>query len=171
MDHPGIAKVFGAGATEHGRPYFVMEYVAGRPITHYCDQESLTITERIKLFVDVCRAVQHAHHKGVIHRDLKPGNILVSVVDGRPSPKIIDFGVAKAASEATDRSMITQHGQFIGTPEYMSPEQASESGMDIDTRSDIYSLGVVLYELLTGFRPFDSGSRGSGPLGDLRRMI
>ena len=172
MDHPGIAKVFGAGATQQRRPYFVMEYVAGTPITHFCDKGSLSIADRIQLYVDVCRAIQHAHHKGVIHRDLKPGNILVSIVDGKPSPKIIDFGIAKAASGSlTERSLVTQHGQFIGTPEYMSPEQASESGMDIDTRSDIYSLGVVLYELLTGFRPFDASSHGATPVGDLRRLI
>jgi serine/threonine protein kinase/WD40 repeat protein len=156
MDHPNIAKVLDAGATESGRPYFVMELVHGVPITDYCDRELLSIPERVELFILVCRALQHAHQKGIIHRDLKPSNILVTVVDGVAVPKIIDFGVAKATGASlTERIISTSVSEFIGTPLYVSPEQAGLSGMDIDTRSDIYSLGVLLYELLTGTTPFD----------------
>ncbi|MCY2965446.1 MAG: serine/threonine-protein kinase [Planctomycetota bacterium] len=154
MDHPHIAKVFDAGADDTGRPYFVMEYVKGRPITEYADQNHLTISERLRLFEQVCEAVQHAHHKGVIHRDIKPGNVLVSTHDGKPFAKVIDFGVAKAiAQRLTDKTLFTQHEQLVGTPHYMSPEQA-EGSIDIDTRTDVYSLGVLLYELLTGSTPF-----------------
>jgi len=157
MDHPNIAHVFDAGATEVGRPYFVMELVRGVPITEFCDARQLNTRERIELFIPVCQAVQHAHQKGVIHRDLKPSNILVTEQDGRPVPKIIDFGVAKAIEEPlTDHTLFTRFHQFLGTPAYMSPEQAGLGGLDVDTRSDIYSLGVLLYELLTGRTPFDA---------------
>src|SRR5262249_22476464 len=150
-----IARVFDGGATESGRPYFVMELVRGRPITDYCDSEKLPIKERLELFVLVCRAVQHAHQKGIIHRDLKPSNVLITLHDGVPVPKIIDFGVAKATGQAlTDKTIYTAFTQIVGTPLYMSPEQAELSGLDVDTRSDIYSLGVLLYELLTGSTPF-----------------
>src|ERR1051325_484620 len=149
MDHANIAKVLDAGATENGRPYFVMELVRGTKITEYCDQNQLSTRQRLDLFVRVCQAVQHAHQKGIIHRDLKPSNILVTVNDGVSVPKIIDFGIAKAIEEKlTDKTLFTMYGHFIGTPPYMSPEQAEMSGLDIDTRSDIYSLGVLLYELL-----------------------
>ncbi len=159
MDHPNIARVFDGGATEAGRPYFVMELVRGEPITKYCDREQLSIEQRLKLFRDVCHAVQHAHQKGIIHRDLKPSNVLVTVADSEPAPKVIDFGVAKSiAARLTDRTMFTQMNQLIGTPEYMSPEQADPASADIDTRSDVYSLGTLLYELLTGMTPFDGAS-------------
>ncbi|MCX6927327.1 MAG: serine/threonine-protein kinase, partial [Verrucomicrobia bacterium] len=157
MDHPNIAKVLDAGATETGRPYFVMELVRGVRITEYCDQNNLTTTERLMLFLQVCQAIQHAHQKGIIHRDIKPSNILVSVHDDAPVVKVIDFGIAKAIQQRlTDKTLFTQFQQFIGTPAYMSPEQAGLSGLDIDTRSDIYALGVLLYELLTGRTPFDT---------------
>jgi serine/threonine protein kinase/type II secretory pathway pseudopilin PulG len=164
MDHPGIARVFDAGATSSGRPYFVMELVRGVSITRYCDDNRLTTRERLELFVKVCSAVQHAHQKGVIHRDLKPGNILVTMHDGVPIPKVIDFGIAKATSvRLTERTIFTESRQFVGTPEYMSPEQAEMSGLDVDTRADVYSLGVILYELLVGRTPFDSEAlRGQG---------
>jgi non-specific serine/threonine protein kinase/serine/threonine-protein kinase len=156
MDHPAIAKVFDAGSTTQGRPFFVMEYVAGVPITDYCDKHKLTTRERLELFIHVCEGVQHAHQKAIIHRDLKPSNILVSEVDGKPVPKIIDFGVAKAtAQRLSAETMFTRLGSIIGTPEYMSPEQAGSVGEDIDTRTDVYSLGVVLYELLVGALPLD----------------
>lgn len=156
MDHPAIAKVFDAGTTLQGRPYFVMEYVAGISITGYCDQHKLSMRERLHLFVQVCEGVQHAHQKAIIHRDLKPSNILVTEVDGKPAPKIIDFGVAKAISQRlTAETIFTQVGAVIGTPEYMSPEQADPATDDIDTRSDVYSLGVILYELLVGALPLD----------------
>ncbi len=159
MDHPNVARVHDAGATARGRPYFVMEHVAGEAITDYCDKQRLTVRQRLELFIPVCEAVQHAHQKGIIHRDLKPSNILVSVRDGQPSPKVIDFGVAKAMSHAlTDKTIFTESGRMIGTPEYMSPEQAEMRGGDIDTRSDVYSLGAVLYELLVGGAPFESGT-------------
>jgi serine/threonine protein kinase/TPR repeat protein len=154
MDHQNIAKVLDAGATEHGRPYFVMELVHGVPITQYCDENHLTPRERLELFVPICRAIQHAHQKGIIHRDLKPSNLLVTLYDGKPVPKIIDFGVAKATEQRlTERTMFTQYGAVVGTFEYMAPEQAEMSGLGVDTRSDVYSLGVLLYELLTGTTP------------------
>jgi serine/threonine-protein kinase len=156
MDHPGIAQVFDGGATEDGRPYFVMELVHGIPIDDYCDRNRLTTDERTRLFVDVCNAVQHAHHKGVIHRDLKPSNVLVTVKDNKPVVKIIDFGIAKAlGQDLTDRTLVTRLDQIIGTPSYMSPEQAEMPGLDVDTRTDVYSLGVLLYELLVGALPID----------------
>src|SRR6185437_5776110 len=156
MDHPNIAKVLDAGATETGRPYFVMELVRGTKITEYCDEKSVPTADRLKLFTQVCQAIQHAHQKGLIHRDIKPSNILVTVNDGVPVPKVIDFGIAKAIEgKLTEQTMFTAYDQFIGTPAYMSPEQAEYSGLDVDTRSDIYSLGVLLYELLTGTTPFD----------------
>jgi serine/threonine protein kinase len=154
MDHPNIAKVFDAGTTETGRPYFVMELVRGIKFTEYCDQANLTTKERLGLFIKVCHAIQHAHQKGIIHRDIKPSNILVTLHDGVAVPKVIDFGIAKATAgqTLTEKTLYTQLQQFIGTPAYMSPEQAEMSGLDIDTRSDIYSLGVLLYELLTAAR-------------------
>ena len=156
MDHPAIAKVFDAGSTPDGLPYFVMEYIAGVPITDYCDKHRFTMRDRLELFIQVCEGVQHAHQKAIIHRDLKPSNILITQVDGRPVPKIIDFGVAKATSQRlTAETMFTLVGALIGTPEYMSPEQADSGGEDIDTRTDVYSLGVVLYELLVGALPLD----------------
>ena len=158
MDHPNIAKVLDAGATETGRPYFVMELVRGIRITDYCDQHNLSTRERLDLFIQVCHAVQHAHQKGIIHRDIKPSNILVTEQDGVPVPKVIDFGIAKATQQPlTDKTVFTAFAQFIGTPAYMSPEQAGLGGTDIDTRSDIYTLGVLLYELLTGHMPFAPG--------------
>jgi len=157
MDHPSIAKVFDAGATPDGQPYFVMEYVPGQPITDYCDHQRLKIRERLELFIQVCEGVQHAHQKAVMHRDLKPANILVVEVDGKPLPRIIDFGLAKAASPQLDgETLITQAGGWVGTPGYMSPEQADPGVMDVDTRTDVYSLGAVLYVLLTGFLPFET---------------
>jgi serine/threonine protein kinase len=157
MDHPAIARVFDAGATDRGRPYFVMEYVPGQSITEYCDRERSSTLQRLRLFQRVCEGVQHAHQKGVIHRDLKPSNVLVQTVDGQPTPKIIDFGVAKATSQRlTERSLFTELGVLVGTPEYMSPEQADPTTADVDTRTDVYSLGVLLYELLIGVRPFES---------------
>ncbi len=172
MDHPNIARVHDAGATESGRPYFVMELVRGIPITEYCDREQLPIPERLELFILVCRAVQHAHQKGIIHRDLKPSNILVTVIDGAAVPKIIDFGVAKATGASlTERTIYTAFHQFVGTPLYMSPEQADLAGMDVDTRSDISSLGVLLYELLTGTTPFDQETFRQAAFDELRRII
>ena len=154
MDHQNIAKVLDAGTTERGLPFFVMELVKGIPITEYCDENRLTVDERLQLFVPLCQAIQHAHQKGIIHRDIKPSNVLVCNFDGRPVPKVIDFGVAKAVEQRlTDKTMFTEFGQVIGTLQYMSPEQAGLSQLDVDTRSDIYSLGVLLYELLTGSTP------------------
>jgi serine/threonine protein kinase/tetratricopeptide (TPR) repeat protein len=172
MDHPNIAKVFDAGATDSGRPYFVMELVRGIPITDYCDQAHLSIPDRLELFVLVCQAVQHAHQKGIIHRDLKPSNILVTLHDGVPVPKVIDFGVAKATvQQLTDKTLFTGIAQLVGTPLYMSPEQAELSGLDIDTRSDIYSLGVLLYELLTGTTPFSRETFRAAAYDEIRRII
>ena len=172
MDHPNIAKVLDAGETESGRPYFVMELVRGEPITDYCDRMSLSIEARLELFLDVCRAVQHAHQKGVIHRDLKPSNVLVTEIDGRPRARVIDFGLAKALGGAlTEKSLMTQAGMLLGTPEYMSPEQAASGGADVDTRTDVYSLGAILYELLVGTAPFDSSLlRDAGLEAMLRAM-
>ena len=172
MDHPAIAKVFDGGATAEGRPYFAMEWVKGNPITAYCDRHRLPTKARLELFIQVCEGVQHAHQKGLIHRDLKPSNILVTVADSRAVPKVIDFGLAKAMTQPlTDRTLFTEVGVLIGTPEYMSPEQAELSGLDIDTRTDIYALGVVLYELLTGTLPFDRQSLRERGVDEIRRLI
>jgi serine/threonine-protein kinase len=172
MDHPNIAKIIDAGATGAGRPFFVMELVRGVKITDYCDRNNLSTKQRLELFSQACRAVQHAHQKGIIHRDLKPSNILVTLHDGVAVPKVIDFGVAKATDgRLTNRTLFTAFEQFIGTPAYMSPEQAEMSGIDIDTRSDIYSLGVLLYELLTGRPPFDPKSLLKAGLDEIRRII
>jgi eukaryotic-like serine/threonine-protein kinase len=173
MDHPNIAKVLDAGATENGRPYFVMELVRGIKITEYCDQNNLTTKERLDLFIKVCHAIQHAHQKGIIHRDIKPSNILVTLHDGAPVPKVIDFGIAKATAgqTLTDKTVYTQLQQFVGTPAYMSPEQAEMSGLDVDTRSDIYSLGVLLYELLAGSTPFDADELMSQGIDAMRKTI
>ena len=173
MDHPNIAKVLDAGATDTGRPFFVMELVRGIKITDYCDQNRLSTSDRLKLFIQVCQAVQHAHQKGIIHRDLKPSNILVTLHDGVPVPKVIDFGIAKATAnqKLTDKTIYTALEQFIGTPAYMSPEQAEMTGLDIDTRSDIYSLGVLLYELLIGETPFSSEELLGVGLDAMRRIL
>jgi serine/threonine protein kinase len=172
MDHPNIAKVLDAGATESGRPFFVMELVRGVKLTDYCDQNKLSTADRLELFIKICQAIQHAHQKGIIHRDIKPSNILVTLHDGVPVPKVIDFGIAKATQqELTDKTVYTQLQQFIGTPAYMSPEQAEMSGLDVDTRSDIYSLGVLLYELLTGSTPFDTKELIQSGVDEMRKII
>src|SRR4051794_20547717 len=172
MDHPNIAKVLDAGATETGRPFFVMELVRGIKITDYCDQNNLSTRERLELFIQVCQAIQHAHQKGIIHRDIKPSNILVTQHDDVAVPKVIDFGIAKATvGQLTDKTVFTAFAQFIGTPAYMSPEQAQMSGLDVDTRADIYSLGVLLYELLTGNTPFDAKGLLAAGMDEMRRKI
>src|SRR5437660_9901636 len=172
MDHPNIARVLDAGTTGAGRPYFVMDLVKGVPITKYCDEHHLTPRQRLELFIPVCQAIQHAHQKGVIHRDLKPSNVLVALYDGRPVPKVIDFGVAKAAGQSlTEKTLVTAFGAIVGTLEYMSPEQAEINQRDIDTRSDIYSLGVLLYELLAGSPPFTRQELEKAGMLEMLRVI
>ena len=172
LDHPNIARVFDAGTTEMGRPYFAMEYVKGISITRYCDEKKLNIEQRLRLFEQVCEAIHHAHQKGIIHRDIKPSNILVCVHGDKAVPKIIDFGIAKAITQPlTNMTFVTFHGQILGTPEYMSPEQVDSATQDIDIRSDIYSLGVVLYELLAGFLPYEEESFGRHGFADMQRII
>jgi len=172
MDHPNIAKVHDAGATQFGRPFFVMELVKGVPITQYCDEVGLGIRERLALFGEVCSAIQHAHQKGIIHRDIKPSNVMITLLGDQAVVKVIDFGIAKATQgKLTDKTLFTRYEQFIGTPVYMSPEQATMSGLDIDTRTDIYALGVLLYELLTGKPPFDAQTLASAGYEEMRRII
>ena len=172
MDHPNIARVLDAGATETGRPFFVMELVYGVKFTEYCDQNRVGMQERLELFIQVCNAVQHAHQKGIIHRDLKPSNIMVTMRDGIPVPKVIDFGIAKAIEQRlTDKTLFTSYAQLMGTPAYMSPEQMEFSGLNLDTRSDIYSLGVLLYELLTSHTPFDTTELLKSGVDELRRTL
>src|SRR5438128_8855060 len=172
MDHVNIARVFDAGATEAGRPYFVMELVHGVPITKYCDDNHLTPRERLELFVPVCQAIQHAHQNGIIHRDIKPSNVMITLYDGKPVPKVIDFGVAKATEQRlTERTLFTQYGTMVGTLEYMAPEQAEMSGLGVDTRSDIYSLGVLLYELLTGTTPLERSRLREAAYDEMLRLI
>ena len=172
MDHPNIARVFDAGITRQGQPYFAMEYVPGIHMTDYCDQHHLRIRDRLELFIQVCKAVQHAHQKGVIHRDLKPSNILVAERDGKPFPQVIDFGIAKATDQRlAEYSAFTHLGQLVGTPEYMSPEQAELGGLNIDTTTDVYSLGVILYQLLVGALPFEAMQLRQAGLLELLRVI
>jgi serine/threonine protein kinase len=173
MDHPHIAQVLDAGTTDRGRPYFVMELIRGVPVTQFCDDNRLTLRDRLELFLAVCQAVQHAHQKGIIHRDLKPSNVLVTLLDARPVVKVIDFGIAKALGHQrlTDKTLYTGFAQMLGTPLYMSPEQAAMSGQDVDTRTDIYALGVLLYELLTGTTPFDKERLKEASYDEIRRII
>ena len=172
MNHPNIARVLDAGATSTGRPYFVMELVPGIPITDYCDRHQLSTAERIELFKVTCQAVQHAHQKGVIHRDIKPSNVLVGEQENKPVVKVIDFGLAKATSQKlTEKTLFTAVGQMVGTPAYMSPEQAEMGGLDVDTRTDVYSLGVLLYELLTGTTPLETAKLRSAGYAEIQRMI
>src|SRR5271168_2041081 len=172
MDHPNIARVLDAGATASGHPYFVMELVKGVPITEFCDKKHSAPEARLQMFLDVCHAIQHAHHKGIIHRDIKPSNVLVTLHDGIPFVKVIDFGVAKATVQRlTERTLFTAYGQMLGTPLYVSPEQAEMSGLDIDTRSDVYSLGVLLYELLTGTTPLEARRLRTAALDEMVRLI
>src|SRR4051794_14514020 len=172
MDHPNIARIIDAGATSKGRPYFVMEYIQGVPITQYCDEKRKTIGQRLEMFLAVCHAVQHAHQQGVIHRDLKPSNVLVMEQNGTPVPKVIDFGIAKATDQwAVENTLLTQFGQMVGTPEYASPEQAEVTTGAVDETSDVYSLGVVFYELLIGTVPFDGASMRHAGLSEMLRII
>jgi serine/threonine protein kinase len=172
MDHPNIARVIDGGSTDTGRPYFVMELIHGVRLTKYCDELKMTTQERLELFGSVCSAVQHAHQKGIIHRDLKPSNILVTELDGRPVAKVIDFGIAKATDQQlTENTIYTEFSQMVGTPQYMSPEQFGLRGADVDTRSDVYSLGVLLYELLSGKTPFSQQQMRTAEYDEVRRLI
>ncbi len=172
MDHPNIARIFDAGATPKGRPYFVMQYIEGIPTTRYCDDKRMIVGQRLELFLAVCRAVRHAHQKGVIHRDLKPSNVLVMEQDGTPVPNVIDFGIAKATDQrAVETTLLTQFGQMVGTPEYASPEQAEVTTGDVDESSDVYSLGVLLYELLITTVPFDAARMRQVGLAEMLRII